>query len=340
MPLHSADVRTYPARLFPASGACDKPLTDITWRIYTPLRKLAKGQQVDKCIYHVERRPEKRTESPRFHRKAVRRWLGRLLLFGTAFTGILSYAVPAFAAAQCTGGQYYYVGGYNTDIISNWNGVERYITAPNDSLPMGQNNSHILFYLDISENTAQCTYDNVCWAQAGFGRGSIDTCSWAANVPYFEQNDPYYGTPYCTYSNQGYSANTFFTLYYNGQHALNGEPIFTAGFLDAAGTWINLGTAALPYDNGYPEALAEMYHNNSGNCPVIAPAGQYQYFGTNGSGGVNSSTWLDAANGTGYPNNWQQAQFPAYAYPYPSPNFPYSVGFLNATSAFKTSGGY
>jgi hypothetical protein len=255
---------------------------------------------------------------------------------------------PAFAST-CAANTYYYVGRYNTAVVGGYNGIERYISHPNDVI-YNVTEQHLAYYFDISENTNNCVFyaggpASPCWAQIGIGYGHFGDYSSGGgnpengNTAYFEFNSPLYGNngPILFTSPYGLEPNTFFTEYYNGLKSGNYYE-FQGVYGSPNGAYYFPNLAYLSYDNGYPEAISEAYNSLAGvTCPAMTyPGYPPTYYGTNGSGTVTSNTWIDWTVGGGYPNNWQQANLPAYAN-----TFIYHVWFYNGGSpgdAFYTYG--
>jgi hypothetical protein len=204
------------------------------------------------------------------------------------------------------------------------------------------NTQHIAYWLGTNE-VYTCGNNSDCWAQIGIARGyftDFSPANPAVNMPYFEAVSPLNGSVAIT-SNQGLNSNTFFTSYYNGlTYVSSGRTYyeFTGVYGSPSGPYYFPNISFLPYDNGFPEAYTEFRSDTNTTCPSSSDA----YFGTDGSGHVTSGTWLDYAQGTGYPNNWVQSNYPAQD-PTDPPYLPqpYHVIFYNGGypgDAFYTYG--
>jgi len=219
-------------------------------------------------------------------------FLGVLLLTTTALT--LTAGVTGAAAST-----YQYSGKTSAN---PWLGVEGDISTDSESVP-NDLGYHILNYVGLAQS-GSCD-SGACWIQAGnslgatFSSGNPNYCYSTYVQAYMEEADvnnydcvAYANTQIPLIQNDYYT--TFYTWTCSGGDGLSDAYIYNGS------AWTLIGQAWLPSCAGSSavDALTEFLEGpGQTGFPTL---GEYEYFGTNGSGGQSSGTILQQYNGSAW----------------------------------------
>jgi hypothetical protein len=305
------------------------------------------------------------------------RWRNKFLLgTGGAFPLVVSFLLIGAVAAQAStclwaGGQngdgYYYsaqcttwasgdtcaTGGSHSPSYS-YDGVEGSISAVAlqvASIP----NSHNIQTLDQQTPATDCNLSgDECWIQNGYGIGDVGG-TYSANYPeaYFEDNSWYaYVVDFWPSTTFSLAQDNFYQNYWNGQSESGG------GFGSCDGKsglgefdtyvdthngqgptlmwygWLDGFYCTQVYAGSEMEVLQNGQKGQGMTCPTV-PA--YEYYGTNGSGGVTSYDQLKVSY-TGQNSGWFSWQSSSVPSALLGPNSPYGFSYLQDNSAFETWG--
>ena len=239
------------------------------------------------------------------------RWRRRTTFGGAVSavaTGLLLAQAGAAGATTCTNtggsGNGYYYAGLETNSYA-YAGVEGYISVDGQQV-YDESFQHLLNYVGVI-TPLSCSV-TTCGIQTGDGTGTISGHSNPSGAttpnPYMEENDVNGYDP--AWSSIGLTQNDFYTVFYTGTTKHVGGNV--VGLFDAyvqpSGSSPQLiGQAWLrDYRRVVPGGITEVEEvGSSENCPTL---NQYEYFGTNGSGGSNSGTYLEALTG-GSTQTWE-----------------------------------
>jgi hypothetical protein len=213
--------------------------------------------------------------------------------------GVLTVVIVAFStgrafATTCNG--YVYTG---QEANGYYQGLEGAISVDTLSLP-NTSSAHNVNWVGLTNFQTSPNY----WLQVGYGYGALPSpCGAVSSLYAYEENQDVNGYN-CTWETPiSLAQNDYYTVFYTGtfnDENCPGADGLLDGYIYNGSSWTLIGQAWVPScaANLTPQALAEGYTASSATCPDW---NQYEYFGTNGSGTVNSGTSLDlSTNGTSW----------------------------------------
>ncbi len=247
-------------------------------------------------------------------RRRLIRHCAMAALLGSATFGLASVAAQA---STCSGSLVYSYTGFVTTSFA-YRGMEALVSDAAVNLEAA--GIHILEYVDSLDKptTGLCNGQTYCWAQNGWGFGTVNTShSGADQRPYFERNDPYGYYPYFDTSVGvhccGSTATNDISNNWDGMYDVNGYGQYTSYFNNTVGS----GTVLLGYSYQPPpitslrEDMTGEEENNSGTCAYV---GNMYFAAAQLRPGTSWSPWTS----NGYENELTLPLGDPFYYPFSS----------------------
>lgn len=268
-----------------------------------------------------------RYRRPPHRRKPARVCGAAIALLSILLTGSSTASATTITTTDCSG---YHWGGYETTAYSN-QGVGGYIRGTDVTVPDSAAEHALLYVSSYSESDP--SNGNVDWAQAGFGKGSVDQTNTDGYYEvYLETNQYNFPSPQASFFASDPTGNEFFEVFFTGQIDSAGR-----GLYDAFENSTYLGSAweVAPTDNTFfAQDETDCFYGTTASRPTIS----YGDYGTNGNftnPGYSTSTELFIVQHGGGSVLWSPSTIASALH---APGGYFHVYALNPISAFKASG--